>query len=345
MIALFQAIAFAITSVIILIENFFVTKDILKSIIDIVIEFCILLILIALRKDYLLSKFNSFLLFIPKGIKIFIVLSLYIISLFAFGLSYIPKTEFTNQSWYYFLEISFILSLIAICVIYPIFISSVTSNNYYKKISEMANKHSKLQFSYYKKLIKKDQLLREFKHDYKNQLIVLKAYLEKQDIVSAKKYLSNSFDFIEEISDTKTGNYILDVLISDKRQSAKGIDIELNGYISAEFVEPIDICTIFGNALDNAIEACQKIENIDKIIKIKIQENTNTVHIYISNPVNNPVKIINNSIPTTKPDKVHHGYGLYSINKAVRKYDGKVCIECNDNIFSISILLVDTRKT
>ena len=59
---------------------------------------------------------------------------------------------------------------------YPLFISSVTSKNYYKKISEIANEQSKKQFGYYQKLLEKDQLLREFKHDYKNQLIVLKVH-------------------------------------------------------------------------------------------------------------------------------------------------------------------------
>ncbi|MDD6848324.1 MAG: GHKL domain-containing protein [Oscillospiraceae bacterium] len=301
--------------------------------------------LIIISKEYIYSKIDDFLNFIPNGLKILIVISLYIISFFTVDLSYISKTEFTNQYWYYFLEFSFILSLIAFCVIYPIFISSVTSKNYYKKISEIANEQSKKQFHYYQKLLEKDKLLREFKHNYKNQVIVLKAYLAKGNITSAQNYLSDSFDFINEISDIQTGNYILDVLISDKKQNANGIDIEIKGHISAGFIEPIDICTIFGNALDNAIDACQKIKKHNKVIKINIQENANTVHICISNTVDEPVRIINNSISTTKPDKVNHGLGLYSINKSVEKYNGSVNIECNNNVFSINILLVDTKKT
>ena len=345
LVAFFQSIVLAITSSVILIENFFVAKDVYKSIIDIVIEICILIILIAIKKDYIHSKFDNFLLFIPKGLKIFIVISLYIISLFAFGLSYIPETEFNNQSWYYFLEVSFIFLLITFCVAYPLFISSVTSKNYYKKISEIANEQSKKQYGYYQKLLEKDQLLREFKHDYKNQLIVLKAYLDKGNIMSARNYLSDSFDFINEISDIQTGNYILDVLISDKKQNASEIDFETKGLMCAGFIEPIDICTIFGNALDNAIEACRQVKKHNKVIKIKVQENANTVHICISNPVDKPVKIVNNRISTTKADKINHGLGLYSINKSVEKYNGSVNIECDNNVFSINILLVDTKKT
>ncbi|MEE0913765.1 MAG: GHKL domain-containing protein [Ruminococcus sp.] len=99
------------------------------------------------------------------------------------------------------------------------------------------------------------------------------------------------------------------------------------------------------NALDNAIEACRQVKKHNKVVKIKIQENANTVHICISNPVDKPVKIVNNRISTTKADKINHGLGLYSINKSVEKYNGSVNIECDNNVFSINILLVDIKKT
>lgn len=312
---------------------------------DLIIAFVILLVLVIVKKEYIYLKINNFLNFIPKGLKIIIVISLYIISFFSVDLSYIAKTEFSNQYWYYYLEFSFILSLIAFCIIYPIFISNVTSKNYYKKISEIANEQSKLQFNYYRKIIEKEQSLKEFKHNYKNQLIVLNTYLEKQDLVSAKSYLDSSFDFLNEISSVQTGNYILDALVSDKKQSDADIDIQIKGIITAEFIEPIDICTIFGNALDNAIEACKQITDKNKVIKINLQETVNTVHICISNPVNKPVKIVNNSISTTKEDKANHGFGLYSINKCVKKYNGNLNLECKDNVFSLSALLVNIKKS
>lgn len=341
MVAFFQAISFALTSAIILIENFFVTENIYKSIIDIAIEICILLVLLFIKEEYIQLKFNYFMEFIPNGLKAFIVISLYVIALFAFGLSYIPATEFIDQIWYYFLEFSFILSLIVFCVVYPIFISSITSRNYYKKISEITNEQSKQQYIYYQKLMEKEQSLREFKHDYKNQLIVLKAFWDKKDLLSAQNYLSDSFNFIDEISGIQTGNYVLDVLLSDKKKTAKDIKFDVRGYISAEFVEPIDICTIFGNALDNAIEACKRTDIADKTIKISLVENVSTIHICISNPVYKPVRIVNNRISTTKKDKINHGLGLYSIKKSVEKYNGSVHLKCSDNLFSINILLAN----
>ena len=115
--------------------------------------------------------------------------------------------------------------------------------------------------------------------------------------------------------------------------------------MTSKFVEPIDICTIFGNALDNAIEACQKIDASDqRIIRISIQESINTLHICISNPVKSKVNIVNNNILTTKEDNTNHGLGLFSIKKVAKKYKGKVAITCDDDVFSLSILLINSKK-
>ena len=213
------------------------------------------------------------------------------------------------------------------------------------KISEIANEQSKQQFEYYNNLVNKEQSLREFRHDYKNQLIVLEAYLKKEDIESARNYIVKSFDLLNETSGIQTGNYILDVLITEKQQKAGSISVEFKGKMTSKFVEPIDICTIFGNALDNAIEACQKIDVSDqRIIRISIQESINTLHISISNPVKSKVNMVNNNILTTKEDNTNHGLGLFSIKKVAKKYKGKVAITCDDDVFSLSILLINSKK-
>lgn len=345
LVTLLQAIVFSITSITILVESFFIQDTIYNSIVDLLIILIILAIVVCLRKEYMYEKINSFLVFIPIGLKILIIFSFYMISFLSADLSYIPKTEFTNHIWYYVLECTFILSLIAFCIIYPLLISSFTSKNYYKKISEIANEQSKQQFEYYNNLVNKEQFLREFRHDYKNQLIVLEAYLKKEDIESARNYIVKSFDLLNETSGIQTGNYILDVLITEKQQKAGSISIEFKGKMTSKFVEPIDICTIFGNALDNAIEACQKIDASDqRIIRISIQESINTLHISISNPVKSKVNIVNNNILTTKEDNTNHGLGLFSIKKVAKKYKGKVAITCDDDVFSLSILLINSKK-
>ena len=103
-------------------------------------------------------------------------------------------------------------------------------------------------------------------------------------------------------------------------------------------IEPTDLCVIFGNALDNAIEACQKIDlSTKKEINIQVKHFNHLICFNISNPVLTPPEINNNFITTTKSDHINHGMGLYSIKKSVEKYNGCLLIECTDNIFILTI--------
>ena len=98
------------------------------------------------------------------------------------------------------------------------------------------------------------------------------------------------------------------------------------------------MCTILSNAIDNAIEACEKIQsNEQKIISVKCSYIKRIQFIDITNPVDKDVKITNNVVETSKVDKNIHGIGLYNIRRTVMKYDGEFDISCKDKTFAMSI--------
>lgn len=100
----------------------------------------------------------------------------------------------------------------------------------------------------------------------------------------------------------------------------------------------MDLCTILSNALDNAIEACEKISSDEqKIILVKCSYIKHIQFIWISNPVAEDVKIINNTVETSKADKNIHGIGLYNIRRTVAKYEGEFEISCKDKMFVMDI--------
>ncbi|WP_374937176.1 ATP-binding protein [Bacillus clarus] len=102
-----------------------------------------------------------------------------------------------------------------------------------------------------------------------------------------------------------------------------------------------DLCIILGNALDNAIEACKKV----------LDMNRRFIHIHIfRKKVYLIIKITNSRATerfvhekklfhTTKEDKINHGFGLQNINKTVQKYDGHLHIKTTDNTFYLSIIM------
>ena len=102
-----------------------------------------------------------------------------------------------------------------------------------------------------------------------------------------------------------------------------------------------DICTLLGNLLDNAIEACLKVDNDKRYISLWIMPTVGTMSIIIENSVSDKVEIVRNTVAlrTTKSNKRLHGIGLESVKSIVEKYDGEIALSCTENVFSVDIFM------
>lgn len=182
-------------------------------------------------------------------------------------------------------------------------------------------------------------------------LINMKCHDMRYQIRQIGKNKAISQDTINEIekavslfdSTVKTGNDVLDTILTEKSLKCSSNDIKLicvaDGKV-LNFMKDEDIYSLFGNALDNAIEATLKCNDVEKrIIDVELYSSGNLITISISNP--NVEKIIlKDGLPlTTKNDHNSHGYGMKSIRYIVEKYNGNLIIDCNNNIFALSILL------
>ena len=100
---------------------------------------------------------------------------------------------------------------------------------------------------------------------------------------------------------------------------------------------------LVGNALDNAIEATEKV---DASLRSPIKLNAITVDDNLSMSVRNPVKdnVNTKHLTSSKADKQNHGYGLKSIESIVHKHNGCVSFSCEDNIFFIDIYMSNTQN-
>ena len=139
-----------------------------------------------------------------------------------------------------------------------------------------------------------------------------------------------------------TGNGIVDAILTEKQEKATTVNtvITFNGAIAASAITATDLSVIFGNTLDNAIEACEKLQaDIKKEVSVVCKYNSGFMFLTISNPVTENIKIHNNTIQTTKQDKSNHGFGLYSLQKIVDKYDGTLTFSCVDNVFECEVTL------
>ena len=206
-----------------------------------------------------------------------------------------------------------------------------------QKESEM---QLEMELRHYEEAMQKNRDIRRFRHDYKNNLISLKAFIESGRNDEAKEYIEDLTGSLESaVLQYNTGNYLADAIISEKAKSAgtKNIEIRFDGRIPSEGIKNSDICTILGNSTDNAVRACEELAPC--VISIKSEVKNSGTIIKITNPVKEKVNIKNNTIKTTKSDKENHGLGIGNIKKAVSNYGGAVNLSCTDSEFTLEILL------
>lgn len=138
-----------------------------------------------------------------------------------------------------------------------------------------------------------------------------------------------------------TGNIAIDSVINYKLSQTKKMQVKVNADISIPEglqVDEDDMAIILGNALDNTIEAVERLET-GKFIDINVKFERNILSIYIKNSYDSEIHIEGEMIKTRKKEKNMHGIGLQSIKEVAQKYNGEVCIEHNKYEFFLGVIL------
>lgn len=183
--------------------------------------------------------------------------------------------------------------------------------------------------------------LQSFRHDLNNQFIAM------FELLSVKKYddMQNMLGKLYEQTQaneiySNTGNTAIDSIINYKFQNALNdrINIETQIAVPSDIkIDTVDIITILGNLLDNALASVMETEN--RYILLKIVYTKGRLVIRTANTYSNEIKYSGDDIITTKSDTVHHGYGLKNIADTVEKYSGYMDINHNSKKFTVDILM------
>lgn len=193
---------------------------------------------------------------------------------------------------------------------------------------------------YYDEMTEKYNETRMIRHDIKNHLTAVAILIDDGKIDDARKYLDDISSEMDKVRPpVNTGSLVLDSLLFSKSSEMKRKGIKLNTEFFIDFSEnqisEYDLCSIFGNILDNAIEATEKISPEERYINLRVKRHLDMICIICENPYNE----INEDLSTQKADKAYHGFGLKRVRKAAENYSGDVNINCTDGIFCISVLL------
>ena len=200
-----------------------------------------------------------------------------------------------------------------------------------------------LQAEHYREL--KENLLETNRktHDIKNFTIALNSYIDKNYIDEAKAKINEFVESIPSQHMIKTGNDAVNALINHKIGDIKKIkDNQVSIILAPELsIDEIDLCVIIGNAIDNMIEACAKIEDEDKkFIYVKIAQVKNSIVMMFENSVF-VEKEKKSFFITTKENKIKHGYGIKNMIALCEKYGGNINIGHDETRFFVNILLTN----
>ncbi len=192
----------------------------------------------------------------------------------------------------------------------------------------------------YKLLTLSYKQVREFKHDIENQFLVLNDMLENNDTDSAKEYLVKLSSFVRLANRLcYTGNNAVDSIVNIKGSLAQTYGIEFIckvNVITNIKADELELCRIIGNALDNAIEGCQRAGVSHKHIWISLMEEREKLFIVITNTSD---KVDTSVLTSTKKEQGLHGIGINSIKSSVDRLGGLVSFDYDDGIFKLNIMV------
>ncbi len=198
-----------------------------------------------------------------------------------------------------------------------------------------------MQYNNYEMLEKGIAMVNQKYHDLKYQIAVLKAETSGEKNLAYLDQMEREIKFFE--AQNKTGNKVLDTILTGKMLQCQNNWIELTSVVDGEaldFMEEMDISTLFGNMLDNAIESVRKIEKKEKrLIHLAVAKQRGFLRIRVENCYEDSLEFENGLPTTTKKDRRYHGFGLKSIQNTVKKYGGSTTIHAENGWFELRILI------
>ncbi|MBQ4536370.1 MAG: GHKL domain-containing protein [Lachnospiraceae bacterium] len=247
--------------------------------------------------------------------------------------------SFGNRLLYSITWVSFV-TILEVCIILAI--AFRRRNLYNRKVSKVYHHYFYEEYRAASVKNKSKQEMDRLRHDWKNHVNTVQAMWEKGETTKAVEYVAGLAE--ESKNNTYTilsGNEVADAILNLKYEKAKenGIDFQFRGNLDKlSCLEPMEICVLLGNALDNALEACGKGE-AESLIRIAATENTGFLLLTIENTLHEKIVLRDNKPVTTKKNPSEHGFGILGMQHVVHKYQGDLRFEIQDGIFKVQMML------
>mgnify|MGYP004468001673 FL=1 len=206
-----------------------------------------------------------------------------------------------------------------------------------KEMIQILQKEKEQQYLFSKENV---DLINQKCHDLKRQIRALQM-VHGEERERLFKETEEAVQFYD--AHIKTGNDVLDTILTEKSFVCARQGIRFSCNIRAEkmdIIDVIDFYTMLSNGLDNAIECVSRYEDdAKKVINVAVLERGSMLHIFIDNYFDGELEIRNGFPVTSKEDKGYHGYGVKSMQMIAKKHGGDIRISVKNHTFSLQIML------
>lgn len=193
----------------------------------------------------------------------------------------------------------------------------------------------------YREMLELHRKSRKMYHDFKNEINVLMYYAGQGDLEKVKEYLRQIGEPVFTLETYAwTGNEMVDLILNHKHNIAveKGIEFQAETEkVDAFGVDDLKLCVIFGNLLDNAIEAAEKAAEGNRWIRVKLVRHRGIVQLVIENSLAEFPIEENGRLVSRKKDGKIHGIGLQSVKESVEECGGTIEVHYNEEKFEVDV--------
>lgn len=289
-------------------------------------------------KKYTRTHINIAIYFV---IGVIIGLMLFCLSIFNQAKLYLPNNKFV-----FLCDIVIVTIPISICLLVIFVIYIKNTHERMEQLLETERILKESQVNYYKQSLKKETETRKYRHDMVNHLVYVQETLSRNRIEDAQKYLANILGGFKKIQRLyyMIGNEMVDTIMNYfLNMLPESVKIDINGRCPVILdMEDTDICTIFSNIFQNAVE--EIIENDMQYAQIIVEAHKGQQYVEykIKNSVllNKSEQNDKNGLPKShKLDKRNHGIGMMNVKSTVERNHGKFEWNQKDGYFCVDIIL------
>ena len=188
--------------------------------------------------------------------------------------------------------------------------------------------------------------VRGWRHDYRNHINNMKIQLSQENYDGLSDYLNELADDLDTVDTViKTGNVMADAILNSKLNVAEKMNVQLNVKANVPEMLPmsdVELCSVLGNMLDNAVEACGTLPEEELFMRVYIGKLKCQLYLSVQNSAGK-VRKEKGSYLSTKEDASSstklHGYGLFRIDRVAKKYGGYVNRQNEEGVFATELLI------